>query len=174
MGFWKTRESADSPPCNCRQLFSAMLRLKCSKPCVFHIFRLSKAFSKVHFVLRGPIQNSENKFSSRRNTQFFFHVGKKGGNLYFEVTCACWVKLMWVSSLLFNLATNISEVLLRWTRRWLHYAAIGSFAPIANGFRVQVLKNVRQRSMTYVCKCERTCDSVAWRMCASAWDYTAA
>ena len=85
----KTRESADSPPCNCRQLFSAMLKLKCSKPCVFHIFHLSKAFSKVHFVLRGPIQNSANAFSSRRNTQFFFTSGKKVGNLYFEVTCAC-------------------------------------------------------------------------------------
>ena len=107
---WKTRESADSPPCNCRQLFSAMLKLKCSKPCVFHMFHLSKAFSKVHFVLRGPIQNSANAFSSRRNTQFFFTSGKKVGNLYFEVTCACWVKLMRVSSLLFNLATSISEV----------------------------------------------------------------
>ena len=74
-----TRESADSPPCNCRQLFSAMLKLKCSKPCVFHIFHLSKAFSKVHFVLRGPIQNSANAFSSRRNTQFFSRREKKLG-----------------------------------------------------------------------------------------------
>ena len=114
-----------------------MLKLKCSKPCVFHIFHLSKAFSKVHFVLRGPIQNSANAFSSRRNTHFFFTSGKKVGNLYFEVTCACWVKLMRVSSLLVNLATSISEVVLRlrWTRQWLHYAPIGSFAPIANGFR---------------------------------------
>ena len=76
---WKTRESADSPPCNCRQLFSAMLKLKCSKPCVFHFFHLSKAFSNVHFVLRGPIQNSANAFSSRRNTQFFFMSRKKLG-----------------------------------------------------------------------------------------------
>ena len=39
---------------------------------------------------------------------------------------------------------------------------------------VQVHENVQQRSMTYVCKCMRTYSSVAWRMCASAWERTAA
>ena len=39
---------------------------------------------------------------------------------------------------------------------------------------VQVHENVQQRRMTYVCKCMRTYSSVAWRMCASAWERTAA
>ena len=38
----------------------------------------------------------------------------------------------------------------------------------------RVHENVQQRSMTYVCKCMRTYSSVAWRMCASAWERTAA
>ena len=38
----------------------------------------------------------------------------------------------------------------------------------------QVHENVQQRSMTYVCKCMRTYSSIAWRMCASAWQRPAA
>ena len=65
--------------------FSAMLKLKCSKPCVFHIFHFWEAFSKLHFVLRGPIQNSKNAFSLRRDSRFFT-LEKKVWNLTFEVT----------------------------------------------------------------------------------------
>ena len=42
---------------------------------------------------------------------------------------------MRISSLFFNSATSKSEVLLRWKRKLPHCGAIGSFAPIANGFR---------------------------------------
>ena len=46
------------------------------KTCVFHMFPLWKAFSKLHLVLRGPIQNSENAFSLRK-TLIFFTLEKK-------------------------------------------------------------------------------------------------
>ena len=39
---------------------------------------------------------------------------------------------------------------------------------------MQVQENVQEPIMTYVCKCKRTYSSVAWHMCASARQHTAA
>ena len=58
--------------------FSHFEAEKCSKPCVFHIFHLWEAFSKLHHcVLRGPIQNSDNTFSLRRNMFSQSHAGQQ-------------------------------------------------------------------------------------------------
>ena len=58
--------------------FSHFEAEKCSKPCVFHIFHLWEAFSKLHHcVLRGPIQNSDHTFSLRRNMFSQSHAGQQ-------------------------------------------------------------------------------------------------
>ena len=80
----KTRESADSPPCNCRHDFFFILRMKCWKPGVFCISHVWKAFREYHFALRGPIQNEENGISCRRNNYFLTTSGKYGS--------VCWSK----------------------------------------------------------------------------------
>ena len=81
---WETRESADSPPCNCRQFFfwsRWTWNAENSENHVFFtcfiLFHLLEAFAKHHFLLRRPIQNSKNVVSLRRNGHFFYHVGKK-------------------------------------------------------------------------------------------------
>ena len=68
---WKTRESTDSPPCNCQHLFlfhSQDEMLKTQR--FFYIFHLWKAFREYHFVLRVPIQNEESGTLCRRNDHF--------------------------------------------------------------------------------------------------------
>ena len=105
----KTRESADSPPWSCRQVFF-IRRVDCLKPSVFYMFHVGKAFWKCHFVLRGPIQNWENCISCRRNDRFFLnHSGKK-----LEIVLHQEIPRPYsLNASFFNSATSMREVLPR-------------------------------------------------------------
>ena len=106
-------------------------------PMFFTCFIFGRHFQSFILYCVGQFKIQKMRFSWGETSLFFalekslefvfwdnnFHAQSKscGSAVYF--------------SIFFNSAISTSEVLPRWKRKWLHCAAIGSVAPIANGFR---------------------------------------
>ena len=118
----KTRESADSPPCNCRHLFFFILKMKCWKPSVFYIVHLWKAFREYHLYCVGQFKMNKAVFRAGETIIFLPRREKQFGN-------ACWSKKSHLPQAFGKFFQNGTCL---W---WKHFASTGSFAPTSNDFR---------------------------------------